>query len=151
MTQDRRLLRTSADTRRRLATHVAALEDPDADVAMRAEGRLIRFGRKAVAPLIEAADHPDPRVRFRAVWVLGKIGDARALSTIQRLTEDADGRVAYDAVLSLGELGETEAIPKLWEIALRLNDQRELDSAARSALVKLGALTESSETVDGRT
>jgi HEAT repeat protein len=129
---------TSADTRRRIQRHLANLQSPDQKVAAEAENRLIRFGEKAVEPLLATVDHEDPQVRFRAVWALGKIGDARALPAILRLTEDPDERVAYDAVLALGELGDPRAMPRLREIAAGPADERTLDSAARTALVKLG-------------
>lgn len=130
----------SSDSRRRIAKHIDNLGSPDDKTAQQAERYLIRFGRKGVEPLIEVASSPDPQVRFRAVWALGKSRDSRALPTILHLTDDPDERVCYDAILALGELGDTRAVPVLGEIARRPSDPAALDSAARSALKKLKSL-----------
>ena len=128
----------SADTARRIRGHTAALGDPDQAISFRAQQRLIRFGAKAVGQLIEAAASPDPQVRFRAVWALGKSRDPRAFETILRLTGDPDKAVAYDATLALGEMGDTRSVPRLQEMAARAEDERGLVGASRGALRKLG-------------
>lgn len=129
---------TSADTLRRIRGHISNLASPDDATALQAEYCLIRFGRKALELLVAAAAHEDPRVRFRAVWALGKSRDRRALPTILELTQDADARVAYDAVLALGELGDLGAVPRLAELSGQAEDDRGLVGASWSALRKLG-------------
>jgi HEAT repeat protein len=47
----------------------------------------------------------DRDIRLEAIWALGKIGDERALHTLQRCTRDADPEiceVAHDAIEELG-------------------------------------------------
>jgi HEAT repeat protein len=127
----------SADTRNRIKTHIANLGSPDQARALQAESRLIRFGSKAVPLLLEAAASPDPQVRFRVVWALGKSRDARALESIFRMTSDTDERVRYDAATALGEYGDTSAVPVLSRLAESAADS-DLGSAARAALRKLG-------------
>ena len=68
---------------------------------------------RALEPLLEACNHANPVVRFRAVWVLGYTHDSRAYETILRLTDDPDEGVRYDATIALGVLGDTRAIEPL--------------------------------------
>ena len=47
--------------------------------------RLVEAGERAVEPLIAALEgNPDPQVRFKAAWALGKIGDGRARTRTHR-------------------------------------------------------------------
>lgn len=46
--------------------------------ALDAGDEIAELGAPAVAPLIAALEHPNPRVRQRAAYALGKIGDPRA-------------------------------------------------------------------------
>lgn len=130
--------KTSADTLRRIQVHLSNLGSRDDATAQQAERRLIRFGAKAVEPLVAAANSEDPQVRFRVVWALGKSRDPDALPTIVRLTQDPDERVAHDAVLALGELADLRAVPRLEELAGQIEDERGLVSASRTALSRLG-------------
>lgn len=122
----------SPDTVKRIENHIVALGDPNPTKSYQAERRLIRFGSKAVPNLTEAAASPDPQVRFRAVWALGKIRDVYAYETILRLTQDADDAVAYDATLALAELGDVRALEPLRRMLKTMNGAPEI------ALARLG-------------
>jgi HEAT repeat protein len=128
----------SADTRRRIVGHLAALASDEDAVAQTAEYRLIHFGSKAVDALLQAATDPNPKVRFRAVWALGKIGDARAFDTILARTDDPDEAVWYDATLALGELQDPRAIPYLARMMYRREDEQIRSGVAAMALMKFG-------------
>lgn len=128
---------TSADTRRRIAGHVANLGSPDDRTAQEAERHLIRFGAKAVDALLVAVSDPRPQVRYRAVWALGKSGDVRAFPALCALTEDGDEAVCYDATLALGELGDPRAVLFLEDLAQRITREDTRLGAALSALMKL--------------
>src|SRR5579872_3031502 len=91
--------------KRRIKHHIANLNSPDQKVSARAEGYLIRYyGARALEQLTEACSHPNPVVRFRAVWALAYTHDPRAYETILHLADDADERVRYDATIALGIL-----------------------------------------------
>ena len=113
-------LKLSADTRHRIAGHIARLGDADSQIAHDAERRLIHFGAKAIEALLMAASDPNPQVRYRAVWALGKSRAERAFEVICALTEDADEAVRYDATRALGELGDRRAVPFLKSLARRV-------------------------------
>lgn len=128
----------TADTRRRIVRHIETLSSSNDKTAQNAERRLIRFGTKAVEAFLVATSSPDPQVRYRAVWALGKIGDRRAFAAICALTEDADEAVRYDATLALGELADPRAAGFLEELIRRITSEDNRLDPALSALRKLG-------------
>lgn len=125
---------------------VEQLSDPSDTVCARAEKRLMRYADRAVPRLQTLANHPDPRVRFRVVWLLGKSQCPAAYRTIVERIEDSDARVAYDAIMALGEFGDLRSIPLLQELASRLAGRsEELLGAALMALAKLGVEVDADE------
>jgi HEAT repeat protein len=129
----------SLRTRRRIQRHIEALNSTDTDVAARAEGYLIRYyGVRAFEPLIAVCAHPNPAVRFRAVWALAYMHDARAYDTILQLTRDPEGSVRYDAAIALGILGDVRAIEPLVTLMRTPDPETAVDSAAAEGLVRLG-------------
>ena len=132
------MLIQSMSSHRRMAGHIASLSNPDQRVSQRAETCLIRYyGSRATELLILASHHPNPAVRFRAVWILGKSKDPRAFEAILKLTEDVDPRVRYDAVAALGELGDIRAFKPLKAIAVTSDPEHAVDTAARRSLKQL--------------
>jgi HEAT repeat protein len=105
--------------------HIENLNNPDDEVASRAERYLIHYyGTRALEPLIEACGHPNPKVRFRAVWALGHAREPRGHETILRLIGDPDERVRYDATIAMGILGDSQALETLRRIAMLGDDSR---------------------------
>jgi HEAT repeat protein len=74
---------------------IRALHHPEPTVPIRAATILGELGsRTAVEPLIEVADScPDPYIQEAAVVALGRIGDARAIPCLTRLSRDGALRV----------------------------------------------------------
>jgi HEAT repeat protein len=96
----------------RVAKDIAALGSPNEEVARRAEHRLCRSaarlrraGGKVIERLLEATGHPNPHVRFRALWVLAATRAPGAYNTVLALTRDPDAAVRYDAAMALGRFG----------------------------------------------
>lgn len=135
---------TATVEKRRINQHIANLNSPDGKVSVRAEGYLIRYyGSRALQPLLEACDHSNPVVRFRAVWALGYTHDPRAYETLLRLTDDPDEGVRYDATIALGILGDERAIEPLKQICLRNDVSRPAGMAFhRMGVRSVPALTE---------
>ena len=96
----------SGDTRARIAKHILALQNPDQNIAAKAEHRLDRFGAKAVEPLLALIDHPEPMVRLRAAWLLGLSHDRRAFEPLCRMLRDPNAHVRYDVAFALGHHGD---------------------------------------------
>jgi HEAT repeat protein len=122
----------------RIQKLISQLTNTDTEAAQAAEHKLVEYGKKAVKPLIEAASDPNPAVRYRVVWALGKIGNPKAYETILALIEDPDEDVRYDAVMALGELGDERAMEPLLELIRSAAEQEVLSSAAGNALAALG-------------
>ena len=76
-----------------------------------------RLGEKAVPPLIESLDDPNPLVRYRAARVLSRIGpDAvEAVPALVRHLSDVDESVRREAARAIGQIGPeaSEAVPHL--------------------------------------
>lgn len=124
---------------RRIQRLINRLGDPSDTVAASAERALIRYGDEVIGLLLPMNSHPDPRVRYRVVWILGRSGSPNVFATILQMTNDPDPRVAYDAIAALGELGDARAVQPLQALAARHEHHPDaLGSAARSALARLG-------------
>ncbi|HEX3048840.1 MAG TPA: BTAD domain-containing putative transcriptional regulator [Bacillota bacterium] len=58
---------------------------------------LIKAGAKALNLLTELAVHPDPQVRFRAIFPLSQIKEAQSVSLLHSLTKDSAPEVQTEA------------------------------------------------------
>ncbi len=74
---------------------------------------LVQFGESAVGPLIEALGDNNEDVRSRAVQVLGKIGNRRAVKQIITLLRDEDKHLRFFAAMALGAIGDQRALKPL--------------------------------------
>ena len=64
-----------------------------------------------IEKLILALHHPEPSTPVRAAWLVGRIGDQRAIGALIRLIEETDDiYIARAAVKALGEIGGPEAV-----------------------------------------
>lgn len=118
---------------------IKKMEHPSDWVASKFTLRLSRMHGQAVSHVEPLIKHADPRVRYRAVWILGKSRDPDVFETILSCVEDPDHRVVYDALMALGDLGDRRAISYLRALADHFDDDPNgLDGAARIALTKLG-------------
>lgn len=84
--------------------------------------------------------------RREAARELGDIGDKRAVPVLIQVvkTEQFDA-VGEIAIVALGKLGDEQAIPVLQEVAADSSRDRYVRKAARAALKKLGATSESDD------
>lgn len=78
-------------------------------------------GIKAVEPLIKVLKYDkDANVRGASAWILGDIGDKRALDPLITALDDTSAKVRWSAAKALGQIGDAKAIPKLTD---RLMDE----------------------------
>jgi HEAT repeat protein len=113
-----------------------ALYDLHHEVGEAAAEALIKFGAKAVEPLIESLNHPEAAIREHAVFALGKIQDARVAPVLIEMLRDPERMVKRQAMLAFGELRDQRAIPALQEIVSNRAD-RELSALAKQILETL--------------
>jgi HEAT repeat protein len=91
-----------------------------------------------IEALIEATRHPNPQVRFRALWVLAATHAPGACATLLALTRDPDAAVRYDAAMALGRFGYVEAVEPLVNLVRQGESEDSLGSAAGTSLQRLG-------------
>ena len=124
---------------------VAALHDPDADVAREAAASLGASGdRSAVRPLIDALRNADGYfhcvVRAAAAYSLGQLGDPSAVEPLLSSVNDTMAEASAEAVRALATLGDRRAIPALVEI-VRNRDGFYLHSVRHAAVLALSRLS----------
>jgi HEAT repeat protein len=129
----------------RVTKDIAALGSPKEEAAFRAKRRLFRSaarlrraGGSVIERLVEATTHPNPQVRYHALWVLAATRAPGAHTTILALTHDPDAAVRYDAAMALGRFGYGEAVEPLLDLIRQGESDDSLGSAAGTALMQLG-------------
>ena len=100
-----------------------------------ATASLIRAGKPAVAPLIEALQDEKYVVRQAAALALGDMGDPRAVEGLIERLGDASEAVRQSAAVSLGKLGAQEAVEPLIQA---MSDESEL--VRKAAINGLGMI-----------
>lgn len=79
---------------------IEALKSPAVNVRALGYTSLIKSGVKAIQPLLELLDHPNPYIAARPIWILPQLGEKGIQETLQLLKhEDAPVRsTAYQAL-----------------------------------------------------
>ena len=90
---------------------IEALGDKDVNVRYAATDALVRIGKPAVQPLIRALKYKEWYVRKRAAYILGKIGDKRAIRPLIEALRDEDADVRYAATEALVRIGKPAVQP----------------------------------------
>ena len=64
--------------------------------------------------LISALNHPEPKTRMRAVNILGKLGDRKAVPALtERLEREKDAFVLSEIIMALGMMNDNSLIDAL--------------------------------------
>jgi hypothetical protein len=92
---------------------ITSLADPDLEVGENASDILADIGPLSVIPLIEVLQGEDPDRSWRAVRILGKIGDLRGAPALMVSSSGRDPVIRYLAVEALSRLKDPESIPVL--------------------------------------
>ncbi|GAB4263895.1 HEAT repeat domain-containing protein [Deferrisoma sp.] len=102
---------------------------------------LLRYAQNDVEPVIQALTSPNPRIRQEAAYLLGGLGDLRAVEPLVAALEDPEPRVRENAAFSLGKLADRieEATWVVDALAKRLADPDEVVAeVARAAVARFG-------------
>lgn len=99
---------------------IRAFKDVE-DVRFYVARDLRKFGRSAVPFLIDTLKDPDEDMRRDAAWMLGNIGDERAIHPLTEALKDPDEEVRFHVARNLGKF-EEPAVPFLLDA---LEDQDE--------------------------
>ncbi|MCZ6695972.1 MAG: VWA domain-containing protein [Acidobacteria bacterium] len=119
---------------------VRRLGDGVARVSAAAEDALMMFGPDAISHLVErvargAGRRRTNRTYLKAVRVLGRVGDDRAVPALAAILEDSPWRVRTEAACALGDLGLSEGIPPLR--AALIDDSRTVRREAVRSIVAI--------------
>ncbi|HOC01907.1 MAG TPA: HEAT repeat domain-containing protein [bacterium] len=77
---------------------------------------VVKFGGLAVEPLsLVLLNHPKPEVRERSAWILGEIGDRKAVEPLIVSLSDRDETVLISSIEALGKLKDVRATAPLIE------------------------------------
>lgn len=115
----------------------ALCHEPDVLVREDITWALVRFGVRAVQPLIDLLRHPDAPVRHHAAHVLGKIRDTRAVDALAAVLTDESPMVIQKAAFSLNQIGDERVIPAL--VAVLGHPDSEVRTALMKVLENFGA------------
>ncbi|MBI4594822.1 MAG: HEAT repeat domain-containing protein [Candidatus Tectomicrobia bacterium] len=97
--------------------------------------------KKTVEPLINAAQHPDPRVRKEALIALSKIPTEKSSQCILNALEDFDNGILALASDLAAKLGIKEALPLLLKIVKKTERFQTIDvETRRKAITAFGRL-----------
>jgi HEAT repeat protein len=123
---------------RAIAALVAVLcADDDLNVVEDATWVVVRYGKVATAPLLQAITHDSARARHNIVHALGKMGDADAVPALMAATEDVDVAVRLKAAYALGQIRDPRALEAL---VARLDDPvQDVQWTAREVIESFGA------------
>lgn len=75
--------------------------------------RLIYIGEPAIMRLSESLEHEDAKARGAAAYILGEIGDKRAIPMIRPLLDDPVTIVRFEAAGALATLGDWSSLTVL--------------------------------------
>ncbi|THH39798.1 HEAT repeat domain-containing protein [Neolewinella litorea] len=115
---------------------VPLLSDKDSEIVAQAIRMIgdVRY-KGAGRELIQALNHPEPRVKFMAIEALGRTENKAAVEPILAVLEENDGQDIYirmAGMIALGRIGNVEAM-----VALKDNPSRELRTVAVVALRRM--------------
>ena len=96
----------------------------------------------ALAPLLAAANDPNPEIRWQGILSLGLLRDARALpSLIDHLAATADPAVRQIIVWAMGCIGGSTAVAELTRLLTLLTEHPAVRGAAAEQLGMIGNRT----------
>lgn len=97
---------------------IQKLDDKQQNEQKQAAIELLHYGQVAVKPLIKALKSANPKVRFYAVQLLGRIGDTKATEAMMRVFNDNQEYVASQAAeaLAYNKNIEKQALPQLLKL-----------------------------------
>jgi len=117
---------------------IHALSGDELDERIRAVSRLLDQGKASILPLTELLTNEEPTVRASAAEVLGALGDAAAIDSLERALGDDNARVRLSVSHALGRIKHSRSASTL---ARLLEDQdSKVVAAAAAGLEGLGEL-----------
>jgi HEAT repeat protein len=85
----------------------------DAGVRREATLGILKMGRSAQEPLVDALRDPEPGIRWRAAWCLGWIGDPASAAPLGLLKHDGNRDVRWLGAEALARNGKGASVESL--------------------------------------
>lgn len=98
------------------------MKSPNQRLRIYARDVFVQLGEPAVASLIELLNDPDLYNRSRAIEVLSKIGDKKAIKPLEAKLSDSSGLVRIQAAAALYGMGQENTTKKVILDALKSED-----------------------------
>lgn len=113
------------------------LDEEDIEVRRRAVESIGAFDTKEVQDIIQKAyRHRDIRMKYSAIYAMGKSNNPYWIPNIVRELQSADPEMRYEATNACGEMAEEDLIPDLLE--LFEDEDIEIQASAVSAVGSIG-------------
>lgn len=118
-------------------TYIINSESEDNEVKRRAIESIAPFDTNEVQSIIQKAYlNEDQRMKYSAIYAMGKSNNPHWIPTIVRELKSADSETRYEAANACGEMAEEDLIPDLLE--LFDDDDIEIQSSAVGAVGNIG-------------
>jgi bilin biosynthesis protein len=118
---------------------VENLNHPNLRQRLEAAAHLMKGGAAALEPLIDALNHEQVEVRWRAAAVLGWIGDPRAIPPLVKRGIGEGYEVKFNITWALGQIGDASVIQPLLDIVHGAESESpDIRYNAALALARLG-------------
>ncbi len=112
-------------------------DEEDIEVRRRAVESIAAFDTKEVQDIIQKAyHHKDRRMKYSAIYAMGKSNNPYWIPNIIRELQSADPEMRYEATNACGEMAEEDLIPDLLE--LFEDEDIEIQTSAVSAVGNIG-------------
>jgi HEAT repeat protein len=118
----------------KIQEHIAQMGEANEVTQRRAANDLVEIGLPAVLPLIRVLENNTFSARSRVAWVLGEIGDERAILPLCDTLQDADGNLVKASLEAMELLVRPSSVAAVEPLTAALADAR-VD--VRLATVKL--------------
>jgi HEAT repeat protein len=129
---------------------IAQLNHPELRQRLEAAAQLMKGGQKSVDSLLDALNHAEVEIRWRAAAALGWIGDARAIPALVKRGDGEGYEGKFNIVWALGQIGDAAAIqPLLAIVHAEESESPDIRYNAALALARLGQADRLRQSLEG--
>ena len=125
-----------ADKSEEINKLIEDLSTSNMQLVEKSSARLVEIGKPAVPYLILSIKDENANKRKNIAFVLGRIGDGRAVEHLVDLLNDGDYNVRDAAAWALGEIGDKDMLPVLKK-ALETEKNKKVKKYLEEAIKKL--------------
>jgi hypothetical protein len=118
---------------------IKLLDNEDTSIRSEITSLILKFEEEAIPHLVKAAKDKNREIRMRVIFILGEMGDVKALNTLsQALLKDEDKDIRYTAMRSINKNFIDQIVVPLMVIALADEDLQIREAALDSLRTRTG-------------